>query len=59
MESIIGDFLWGNSDESRKIHLLEWDKIITPFKQGVLRIIKIELLNKAILGKQFWRIISN
>ena len=59
MESVIRDFLWGNGDESRKIYLLAWDKITTPFKQGGLGIIKPKLLNKAMLAKQFWRIISD
>ena len=59
MESIIGYSTWGNRHEGRKIHVFAWDKITTPFKQGGLGIIKLNLLKKAMLTKQFWKIIDN
>ena len=37
----------------RKFHLLSWDKITSPIKNGGLGIIKLELLNEALLAKQF------
>ena len=38
---------------------MAWDKITTPLTQGGLGLINLDIINKAMLAKKFWRIITN
>lgn len=59
IDTIIRDFLWGwNYDKdppTRKIHLLKWEKICKRKELGGLDIPIIQMRNKALLGKWWWR----
>ena len=55
LEKLQRDFLWGGGSLERKIHLINWEVVCNQKEKGGLGIRKIDLLNKALLGKWIWR----
>ncbi|KAF7842619.1 BRASSINOSTEROID INSENSITIVE 1-associated receptor kinase 1 [Senna tora] len=49
----------GNSQTKPSISMISWHRICQPKKQGGLGIRRFEPLNTALLGKQYWRMLSN
>ena len=39
----------------KKLHLINWNKIYQPRVRGGLGIKKFNLINQALVAKQFWR----
>ena len=58
-DAISRAFWWGHDQSERKLHLVSWDKICRPRKEGGLGLKKFGLMNQAMLAKQFWRIGQN
>lgn len=48
-------FLWGESEQSKKICRVSWDKICLPKKKGGLGVKNIEMFNLSLLAKWRWR----
>ncbi|KAJ0586998.1 hypothetical protein HanIR_Chr04g0158141 [Helianthus annuus] len=55
LESLMKNFLWGGTVETRKMHWVAWDLVTRPKKLGGLRISKLKLVNEALLAKWVWR----
>ncbi|CAN1789663.1 Putative ribonuclease H protein At1g65750 [Linum perenne] len=47
----IRNFVWGSSDEGKKIHLINWDRICTPKESGGLGLRQARYLNLAYMTK--------
>ncbi|KAL4204695.1 hypothetical protein AMTRI_Chr01g133270 [Amborella trichopoda] len=55
IEKMMRDFLWGSYGDSRKFHLLRWERVCTPKKEGGLWIRHVRFVNQALLCKWWWR----
>jgi hypothetical protein len=56
LESLFKKFLWGGSEEAKKIHWVKWEKITKPKERGGLGVMDLRVFNIALLGKWWWRI---
>lgn len=55
IEKIQRQFLWGDSDNKRRLHLVNWEKIRRHKKHGGLGIKRLLEHNSALLAKWWWR----
>ncbi|XP_011627183.1 uncharacterized protein LOC105421445 [Amborella trichopoda] len=55
LEKMMRDFLWGSNDDHRKFHLVRWDKVCTPKREGGLDIQNVRKFNEVLLCKWWWR----
>ena len=55
LEKIQREFLWGDLEERRKIHLVRWADICKDKRHGVLGLRHLKDFNHALLGKWLWR----
>ncbi|XP_058732744.1 uncharacterized protein LOC131604314 [Vicia villosa] len=51
------DFLWGASENSRKIHWVGWKKLCLPFDKGGVGLKRMDVFNFALLNKWRWKIL--
>ena len=49
------DFLWGSTDERKKMHMISWDKVCRPKDLGGLGLYSTRSRNLALLAKLNWR----
>ncbi|CAJ2652742.1 unnamed protein product [Trifolium pratense] len=53
------NFLWGETSQSRKPHLVGWDVCCLPKNEGGLGIKRPHYMNNAFLMKMLWNLINN
>ncbi|OMO85295.1 reverse transcriptase [Corchorus capsularis] len=54
IDQICRNFLWGEEEGKKKLHLLNWKDVTKPKYAGGLGLKEARLFNKAILGKLVW-----
>jgi hypothetical protein len=59
MEKIQRSFLWGETNQSRRPHLVGWDVCCLPKNEGGLGIKKPHHMNDVFLMKMLWNLINN
>ena len=59
LDKLNRDFLWGSSRDSKKIHLVGWDKVCRPKCDGGLGLQSTKFRNIATLAKLNWRLIED
>ena len=55
LDKINRDFLWGSTNERRKMHMVGWSKIVKSKDEGGLGIQEARAKNLALLSKLNWR----
>ena len=59
LDTIVRSFWWGHEPGTRKLHLVNWGTLCKPKRLGGLGFKNFNLLNQAMVAKQFWRIQDN
>lgn len=58
LDKLIRDFLWGDCEGKKKVHLINWDSVCHPKSLGCLGIKKSLDMNNAMLAKTGWKILQ-
>ena len=56
IDKLVRDFLWGSTNEKRKLHLVNWHTVTLPKDWGGLGLFQMRYRNQALLAKLCWRI---
>lgn len=59
LDTIVRSFWWGHEIGTRKLHLVNWNKLCKPKRFGGLGFKSFSLFNQAMITKQFWKIQEN
>ena len=58
LDKIARSFIWGSGEGIRKQHLVSWEKICKPKREGGLGIRSAKEMNIALLAKLGWRLLN-
>ncbi|XP_028055196.1 uncharacterized protein LOC114259389 [Camellia sinensis] len=59
IDKLNGNFLWGDSENHKKVHLVNWDSVCKRKVEGGLGIRKARAHNAALLTKLGWKILCD
>ncbi|CAL1369363.1 unnamed protein product [Linum trigynum] len=58
LDRINRSFIWGDTEDKKKLHLVGWPQLLKPKKNGGLGIRSTRQVNLAMLAKGGWRIVK-
>ncbi|GJN09523.1 hypothetical protein PR202_ga27538 [Eleusine coracana subsp. coracana] len=58
MKSTISSYRWGSSADNKRMHWMRWELLSGPMMKGGMDFRDLPLFNKALLGKQGWRLME-
>ncbi|KAL6140994.1 hypothetical protein ACLB2K_059286 [Fragaria x ananassa] len=59
LDKLNWDFLWGDLENKKRVHLVNWDSVCQPKQLGGLGIKKTADMNQAMLAKISWRMFQD
>ena len=58
IHSLLSQFWWGQKGSERRMVWISWDTMTSPRREGGLGFKDLRIQNLALLGKQFWQLVT-